>query len=105
MQVTLLRDPYCEFIQDEILTLIEGKLGEMSIVLVAMGEEASKLADYAIQGMTIEIESGKPPQEWNAQIYQSARSYRWDWNLTPDTETLFAIAVKISQRSAATVSS
>lgn len=97
MQIELLRDPYCEFIEGETITLIEGRLGEMSIVLVALGKTASVLADYAASGMTIDIENGMPSKEWNAQVYRSAREYRWDWNLTPDTEVLFATSVKLPQ--------
>jgi hypothetical protein len=101
MQVTLFRDACCVFVEDETITMVEAKLGDDSVVLAAIGDAATELANYGFIHSIVEVESGLPPSQWSDRVYQAVREYRWDWGLTPDHEMLFATTVKIPQSQAA----
>lgn len=101
MKATLLRDPYCEFHGDETIAMAEAKTDEHHIVVVAMGDAATELTSYGTIHGEIEIESGTPSDDWKDLVYQSVRAYRWDWNLTPECNILFAKSIKALQVQAA----
>jgi hypothetical protein len=94
MRITLMKDPSCVFVGDETITLIEAKLDGKSIVLAAIKDAAADLANYGVNGSSVEVEPDLPPVAMEASVYQAVREYRWDWGLTPDCKMLFAKSIK-----------
>lgn len=69
-------------------------------VLVATGNFAAQLANYAKIGDEIEVEAYEveafaPASDVLSRIDQAYREYRWDWGLTPDDCSLLLGKVKV----------
>lgn len=100
VQFVLMDDPEAIYREDEAIALVKAFLVSTAeyylpdpVVLVATGEGADEILNYARLGSLITAEIGILPLEKSAALQQYAREYRWDCLMPKDSATIFLTSI------------